>query len=1062
MGQGKSEGSAPEDTTPEATQGSADTPAPASPTTPEPAEASTATRRIPVVPGEDDGEPVGDGDAEASAGETPAGDDDGEARGGDDPEAEAPQGEEPAGDDSGAALQGDPAAEPDARHGSEPTGDPAAKVGGGEDATEPTTAAAEGAAPTPVPAAGEDGSVDQPADPGSLTDSGPSPESGTAATEEHAPDAPSTPAGSADDSGASAGPISDAGATGGSADDPDAATDSSDDASSADSGAAVPAESDRPGSEPSVSEAAPTSPVPSSRTADAEPPATSTPSEAPAPRPEQDAASSGHETGSPRPEQDAAVSGQEPGTPQGDGSTESVAGSPAPSVTAASGAAADAAPTAPGRAPIASRLGADSTADSETAATRITARDEADDATTVLPAARDAAGQTAPATSATAATAITPVAAAGTASSAPGGGPSAPGGAVSSPAGAPSAPDGAVSTPGGAPSTPGTAPTAPAGASSAPGTAPTATGDAPAAAREEGSPLDVFDEEPAGKRRWWRPVLIVAGVLVVLGGAYVGGAYALADRVPRGTTVAGIEVGGMSAEDARTALTEGLAERSSQPITVTAREVSGTVDPATAGLTFDVEATVDSLTGIDLRPQRMWQHLAGGGAESPVTEVDDGLLDAAIEDLSGSLTLAPVDGSVVFVDGQPQGVAAVDGWSLDTEGARSTLEDGWLTEALPIELPSDTVTPAITQDEVDRVVRDVASAVVSGPVTVSVAGQNAELPVDVVTAAASFVPQESELVLQIDGAALVEQVVSRTTDLLTTAADAKFEFQDGAPVIVPGTPGTTLDPAALATAVATAASSTSERTATVELVESDPEQSTQALEELGVKEAISEFSTPLTSEPRRTQNIAAGAAAINGTLIRPGETFSLTEALGPIDAAHGFVQAGAIVNGEHSDAWGGGLSQLSTTTFNAAFEAGMEDVEHTPHSEWFQRYPAGREATLYTGSIDMKWKNTSPYGVLVQAYVADGKTWVRLWSTHHFDVEITSGAKTNVVSPTTVYNTSPTCSPQSAGNPGFSISVTRNVLLNGQVQSTDNLSWRYKPQNRVVCGADPASQPAAG
>ncbi|MEV7973244.1 VanW family protein [Cellulomonas sp. NPDC089187] len=577
----------------------------------------------------------------------------------------------------------------------------------------------------------------------------------------------------------------------------------------------------------------------------------------------------------------------------------------------------------------------------------------------------------------------------------------------------------------------------------------------------EGSPLDVFESEPTGQRRWWRPVLIVAGVLVVLGGAYVGGAYALADRVPRGTTVAGIEVGGMTADDARTALSDGLSERSNQAIAVIAREVSGSVDPATAGLSLDVDATVNSLTGVDLRPQRMWQHIAGGGEESPVTTVDEAKLDAALEELSGALTLAPVDGSVVFVDGAPQGVDAVDGWSLDQEGARSTLEDGWLTEAMPIELPSDTVEPAITQDEVDRVVRDVASAVVSGPVTVGVAGQNAELPVDVLVAAASFVPEGDQLVLQMDGAALVEQVVSRTSNLLTDSADARFEFQDGAPVIVPGTPGTTLDPAALGTAVTTAASSTDERTASVELVSSDPAQSTQALEELGVKEVISEFSTPLTSESRRTQNISAGAAAINGTLVRPGETFSLTDALGPIDAAHGFVQAGAIVNGEHSDAWGGGLSQLSTTTFNAAFEAGMEDTDHTPHSEWFQRYPAGREATLYTGSIDMQWKNTTPYGVLVQSYVADGKTWVRLWSTPYYEVSITSGEKTNVVSPTTVYNTSASCSPQSAGNPGFSIQVTRTISLNGEVQSTDNLSWRYKAQNRVVCGADPATQPPA-
>src|SRR5665647_1446800 len=69
---------------------------------------------------------------------------------------------------------------------------------------------------------------------------------------------------------------------------------------------------------------------------------------------------------------------------------------------------------------------------------------------------------------------------------------------------------------------------------------------------------------------------------------------------------------------------------------------------------------------------------------------------------------------------------------------------------------------------------------------------------DVLTSAASFVPQDGELALQMDGALLVEAVLARTTNLLTLAADASFAFQNGAPVIVAGQPGTTLDPDALA------------------------------------------------------------------------------------------------------------------------------------------------------------------------------------------------------------------------------------------------------------------------
>jgi vancomycin resistance protein YoaR len=592
---------------------------------------------------------------------------------------------------------------------------------------------------------------------------------------------------------------------------------------------------------------------------------------------------------------------------------------------------------------------------------------------------------------------------------------------------------------------------------SAEGTEPVVDGDGPG---DSWSPLDEFEPDRP-RRRWLRTTLIVAGVVVVLGGAYVGAAYALADRVPRGTTVAGVEVGGMTSERAEQALTDGLGDLATEPVPVAAQDMTGSVDPAAAGLTLDVAATVDGLTGVDLRPQRLWQHLVGGGSEEPVTHVDDEALAAAVENLTGTLALAPVDGSIVFADGEPHAVDAVDGWALDAEAARETLAGTWLTAARPLELTTETVEPDITQEETETALQEVAARVAAAPVQLTVGGQAVELPADVLTAVSSFVPQESDLVLQMDGAALVEAVLARTTNLLTSSSDATFDLSSGSPVIVPGTPGTTLDPATLAQAVAAAASG-DERTATVELVQSDPAQSTAALEALGVVQVVSEFSTPLTSEPRRTQNIAAGAAAINGTLVRPGETFSLTDALGPIDAAHGFTTAGAIVSGEHTDAWGGGLSQLSTTTFNAAYLAGMEDVEHKPHSEWFTRYPAGREATIYTGTLDMRWKNTTPYGALVQAWVADGKTWVRLWSTPYWEVVSESGPKTNVVQPTTVYSQSPTCEPQSPGNPGFRITVTRTVKLNGQVVATEPYTWTYKPQNRVICGTDPATAPPAG
>ena len=240
------------------------------------------------------------------------------------------------------------------------------------------------------------------------------------------------------------------------------------------------------------------------------------------------------------------------------------------------------------------------------------------------------------------------------------------------------------------------------------------------------SPLDVFEAED-GKRRWPKRLLIVAAVVVVLGAVYVGASYALADRVPRGATVAGVDIGGLSSDEAVARLDEELADATTQPIEVVANDVQATVDPTAAGLTFDAQATVDELTGVDLaEPARLWAHIAGVGEQDPVTSVDDEALAAAIGDLGTSLALAPVDGTVVFVDASPQSTAAVDGWNLDQPGAADVLASDWLVAARPIELPTATVAPDITQEETDAALVE-ARQVTSAPVSVSVAGQTALL-----------------------------------------------------------------------------------------------------------------------------------------------------------------------------------------------------------------------------------------------------------------------------------------------------------------------------------------------
>ncbi|KGM08661.1 vanomycin resistance protein VanB [Cellulomonas bogoriensis 69B4 = DSM 16987] len=581
------------------------------------------------------------------------------------------------------------------------------------------------------------------------------------------------------------------------------------------------------------------------------------------------------------------------------------------------------------------------------------------------------------------------------------------------------------------------------------------TGPEPAALPR--SPMDEFEDETARSTPWARTLGLVAAAVVVVAGVYVGAAWWWSDRVPPGSTVAGVEVGGLTAEEARAHLRSELGGVVTQPVAVEAGEKRTTLDPVEAGLELDVEATLGPVTGFGLEPWRLWQQVFGGGPVAPVTQVDDDALDAAVEALSGALATEPLDGTISFVDARPVPEDSAEGIDLDVDSTRQIVIEQWLTAAPPLQLPTVVVPPVIDDAEVERAMRELARPLSRAPVTVVVDDQRAELPVEVVTGAAGFTGENGRLELQLDGEALTEAVLDRTDDLLTDAEDARFEFEDGEPVIVPGTPGTTLDPEVMVDAV-TVAGTGDDRTARVDLVEVDPEATTAELEGLGVVERVGEFSTPLTADSNRNHNLTLGASRVNGTLLRPDEVFSLNDTLAPITTESGYRQAGVVVNGVLQQGTGGGLSQMGTTVYNAAFFAGLEDVEHQPHSFYFSRYPEGREATIYAGVLDVKVGNNTPYGVLFQSWVAGGRLHVALWSTEYWEVEHWTSGRSNVVSPTTVYNTESGCIAQAAGNPGFTVTVGRRLLREGETRHEESNTWTYRPQNAIVCGPPPGSR----
>ncbi len=162
---------------------------------------------------------------------------------------------------------------------------------------------------------------------------------------------------------------------------------------------------------------------------------------------------------------------------------------------------------------------------------------------------------------------------------------------------------------------------------------------------------------------------------------------------------------------------------------------------------------------------------------------------------------------------------------------------------------------------------------------------------------------------------------------------------------------------------------------------------------LGVVEPVSTYTTFFTPGEVRNTNIRRIAEILDGTLVPPGANLEINHAVGRRTAEDGFVAAGAILDGEFVSDVGGGVSQFATTFFNAMWFAGVDIITHRPHSFWFERYPAGREATIDYPGVDLELNNNTPYWILVDTHTTEDSVTVTFWSTPYFEVTQSIGPR---------------------------------------------------------------------
>ena len=328
--------------------------------------------------------------------------------------------------------------------------------------------------------------------------------------------------------------------------------------------------------------------------------------------------------------------------------------------------------------------------------------------------------------------------------------------------------------------------------------------------------------------------------------------------------------------------------------------------------------------------------------------------------------------------------------------------------------------------------------------------------------ALSMVPEDGELVPKIDARKITRLVETATTN--GEPVDASVALVDGKPKVIPAKPGVEFEPEDVVTVFTDLlAAPEGDRTGEVEATVREADFTTKEAKALGIKEKVSEFVTYFPYAEYRNVNIGRAAELVNGTILKPGETFSLNETVGERTAENGFTIGYVISNGVLVKDYGGGVSQMATTTFNAMFFAGLEDIEHKPHSFYIDRYPEGREATVAWPTVDLSFRNDTDYGVLIYAnvqpgtYSPQGVVTVRMYSTKVWDIESKTGPRYNYRSPATRYLQTPDCEPFT-GYSGFDVDVTRIFRKHGEtaIDHTEEFHTAYTAADSVVCGPAPS------
>jgi vancomycin resistance protein YoaR len=465
------------------------------------------------------------------------------------------------------------------------------------------------------------------------------------------------------------------------------------------------------------------------------------------------------------------------------------------------------------------------------------------------------------------------------------------------------------------------------------------------------------------------------------------------NKIHKGVTIAGQNMGGLTRDEAAAALTRYIDAAEQQPITLVSGESTWTVMPEDVGTSIDIAGTVETAMQVTRKSNFVVDFgrrlkLYSSSIDVPLQgTVDAAKMDAFVVDVAGDLDLPPVDAGLAVDDnGTVSTVEAQSGWVVDRAALQQQLSGLLFTlHGTELEVPMMVKEAEVKADE-ETTAMEQAKIILGAPVTLVYKDKTWTFSPKQIANYLGFssevVAGVSTLVPHISADKMSPFFTEISAEVGTQPVDATFDSDGTQAWVIPGVNGEVLDPEKTAAALTAATLKTSPRTAEVALVTKEPDRTTVEAQGMGIKDKLAGYTTEWDGGGwERAKNVRVATEYVTDVLVRPGDVYDFDKEIGPRTEERGFYLAKGITGpGKLEDVLGGGICQVSTTLFNAAFSAGLTIVERHNHSIRIAHYPLGRDATVTVGA-NMRFKNDTDNWILIRGSSTGIKTTFNIYGT---------------------------------------------------------------------------------